>query len=467
MSEKTRVIIVGAGPAGLACAWKLVSSSPDVQITILEKDSRVGGLAKTLQYKKNRFDIGGHRFYTKLQDVNQLYLSIIGTQMKQRKRLSRIYFSRSYYQYPLQIADVLKKIGMVPSVRIVFSYIFRQLHRHPKELSFSQWVENRFGDALFSLFFRSYTEKVWGISTNELSADWAKQRIQNFSLPQAAINALTKKNTNKVKTIITQFLYPEKGPGQVYETMEALLKKKGVEIIKNALVVSIHTQQKKIRQISYVYKEQTHQLPVDALVSTMPYQQLVELLRPPRDVQNILAKLRFRHLLTVNFRVRGNPFPDNWIYIHDPSVSVGRIQNFRNWSRKMASRGISPISLEYFCHEDEEFWNLSDKKIMEFAKTEIAKIQLFDPAKIIDGFVYRVKDAYPIYTVDYQTPLSKAKAFTDTFQNLYPCGRGGLFRYNNMDHSIKTGFLVAEQLLRRQKNGVQWEFHDADYLEEE
>ena len=467
MQKQTHIVIIGAGPAGLACAWKLTQSKTKLKITIIEKDKRVGGLAKTLQYKGNRFDIGGHRFYTKLSDVHEFFLTIVGKDMKQRKRLSRIYFSERYYQYPLQIADVLKNIGVVESFRIVVSYVLRQLNKHKHEVSFSQWVENRFGDVLFSLFFRSYTEKVWGIPTTELSADWAKQRIQNFSLPQAALNALTKKNTKKVKTIITQFLYPEKGPGQVYETMEKILKKRGVVFIKQAEVVDIKKRYKRITDISYTKDKKTKRIGVDAVVSTMPYQQLVGLLTPPRIIQKELKNLQFRHLLTVNFRVKGNPFPDNWVYIHDPTVAVGRIQNFRNWSPKMAMRGMSPISLEYFCHETDEFWNRTDSDILAFAKSEIETIRLFDTRTILDGFVYRVKDAYPIYTVDYQKPLTLAKRYTDTFKNLYPCGRGGLFRYNNMDHSIKTGFLVAEQILQTKLDGSQWEFHDADYLEEE
>jgi protoporphyrinogen oxidase len=467
-SKKKQIVIIGAGPAGLACAWWLAThGGSQYKITVIEKSKTVGGLAKTLTYKGCRFDVGGHRFYTKIPEIETFYSSAIGNKMLTRNRLSRIYYDGKYFLYPLQVTDVLKKIGLSKAFWVLTSFIRRRMHPHATEVTFTDWVENRFGDALFSMFFRSYTEKVWGIKTEKLSANWAMQRIQNFSLPVAVMNAITAGKFGKATTVITQFKYPKFGPGQMYEEMQKQAEKKGVEFILSSEVTDITCKNHTVTRV--VIKNHTKKtIPLNYLVSTMPFGELVTKLHPPKNLERLVSSLRFRHFLTVNLRVKGNPFPDNWIYIHDPSVTVGRIQNFGNWSPHMSNRKeISPVTLEYFCNDTDDLWNMKDEQILSLAKKEIAKIRLFDPSLIIDGFVYRVRDAYPVYAMNYEKPLEVAKRFIHQFPNVYTCGRGGMFRYNNMDHSLETGFMVARKIIHPTAVDDPWSMKEpSDYLEE-
>lgn len=469
MAKRKNIVIIGAGPAGLAAAWWLVHHSKHAYtITVLEKDTQVGGLAKTLLFKGCRFDLGGHRFYTKIPEVETFYQRVIGNKMQKRNRMSRIYFGGKYYSYPLKIGNVLTQIGILNSVGIVFSYIKRRLNPHIEEKSFKQWVENRFGDELFSIFFKSYTEKVWGIPTSKLSANWAKQRIQNFSLPVAVLNAVFGKVTGNVKTLITEYLYPQKGPGQLYELMTQKIIQKGVVVKLQTKVEGFEMEGKKITGIVTTKLGKKKVYPVDHVITTMPLSDLLKFLSPPQSLRRVVRSLRFRHFLTVNFIVKGSPFPDNWIYIHEPSVSVGRIQNFYNWSPTMSrNNSVSPLSLEYFCDDTDDIWRMTDEKLIALAIEEIKQIRLFDPSIIESSFVYRVKDAYPIYDVDYEKPLAQAKQYISSIVNLSTCGRGGMFRYNNMDHSIESGFMVARNLLHPEITENPWDLKDPiEYLEE-
>jgi len=468
--KKNHIIIIGAGPTGLATAFELIKllKNDRYKITIIEKDRQVGGLSKTLSYKGYKFDLGGHRFYTKIPEIQRFFDDFLGNDMLKRKRLSRIYYKKKYYQYPLSATNAVKNLGMYASAKIFFSWLYRQMHIYKDETTFEKWVTNRFGDELFEIFFKSYTEKVWGIPTSALSKDWAEQRIQNFSLLKAILNAFFKVNTG-AKTIITEFYYPKYGPGMLYEKLAAYLKKNGVTILFDSEVTgfTFHSKYKISGVVVKTKNDKSKNIEAETVVSTMPLNKIVMYLHPPGNLEKAVQTLRFRNFITVNLISRSNPFPDQWIYIHDPSVKAGRVQNFKNWSPYMVKHtGTTGIGVEYFCNKDEYLWNLSNNELLELAKTELKDIELVKKKDILDGFVFRVEDAYPIYNFDYQTPYTAAKNYVKQFRNLYLSGRGGLFRYNNQDHSILSGFYTARNIAAGENIYDVWSMNeDISYLE--
>lgn len=464
-----KVVIIGAGPSGLAVAYELCKNSLlAYDIEIYEAQAQVGGISQTLIYKNFRFDLGGHRFFSKIPEVSNFYTNFGKGDMLIRDRLSRIYYEQKFYNYPLSVSNVLKNLGVIRSCKIVLSWAKRQFGKIMPEKTFAQWVSNRFGPELFETFFKAYSEKVWGISTSKMSAKWAAQRIENFDLLKAVINACLRINLG-AKTVINQFLYPKLGPGMFYEKIAALLMKKGTKIHLECKVIGFKYKEGNIVKI--LVEEKTGKKrweEVDIVVSTMPFNKLIMLLHPPQKIDRIIRKLKFRSFLTANLVIKTNPFPDQWIYIHDPKVKVGRIQNFKNWSLFMAPKksSLTPIALEYFTSETDPLWLTEDKEILELAKIEIHRIGLAQQEDVIDGFVRRVEDAYPVYLSDYQQAVAVGREFLEKFKNLHLCGRGGLFRYNNMDHSILTGLYVARNILEGKPNYDVWSVNEeSDYLE--
>lgn len=468
---KKKILIIGAGPAGLAVAYEIVKQkhSKDFDIKIFEMDKTVGGISKTLNLDGYRFDLGGHRFYTKFPEIEKFYKSFLGKDMLQRERLSRIYYQRKFFDYPLSAINALTNLGLASSTKILISWFKRQFHRYKTESTFEQWVSNRFGDELFKIFFKSYTEKVWGMPTSKLSADWAAQRIQNFNLFKAILNATLKINIG-AKTVIKKFYYPKLGPGMLYEKLKGVLEKEGVKIYLNSEIIGLKRKGSTIEEI-LVLKEghKLNILKADYIVSTMPFDKLVTMLKPPPSVQSELNNLKFRNFITVNIVVRSNPFPDQWIYIHEPKVKVGRIQNFRNWSPYMVKEGEdnTPIGMEYFASEGDKIWTMQEKELVDLAEKEIVQIGLVKKEDILKSFTYKVRNAYPVYNFNYKSALEKAKNFVEKIDNLYLCGRGGLFRYNNQDHSILTGFYVGRNIINPQLKLDVWGINEeSDYIEE-
>ncbi|MCR4305674.1 MAG: NAD(P)/FAD-dependent oxidoreductase, partial [Candidatus Daviesbacteria bacterium] len=467
-----KILIIGAGPAGLACAYEFIKQkkTKEYQIEIYESDDQVGGLAKTLNFKGYRFDLGGHRFYTKIREVEKLYGTILGRNLLERERLSRIYYKKEFYSYPLAASEVIRKLGVVTTLKVLMSWFSRQFHKYKDEKTFDKWVANRFGDELFRIFFKSYTEKLWGIPTSKLSSDWAAQRIQNFNLLKAAVDALFSINLGS-KTIIKKFDYPQHGPGMLYEEMQKILIKNGIKIYLNHEVISLHKTKGLITGATILNKKSNKQIKkeTDYIVSTMPLNRLISAISPVRtDLADITKGLNFRNFITVNLLVKKNPFDDQWIYIHDPEVKVGRIQNFRNWSPFMVKKGAdnTPIGMEYFCSENDKFWKMPDKQLIKLGKEEIARIGLVSEDEIVEGFVYKVKNAYPVYDFGYQEALSEVKKYIKTIGNLELCGRGGLFRYNNQDSSILTGFYAARKIIDPFFKYDTWSVNEEkDYLE--
>lgn len=441
------VAIVGAGPAGLTAAYELVKQG--IAPVVLEKGDKVGGLARTETYKGYRFDIGGHRFYTKVEAVQQLWQEVLGNDFIKVPRLSRIYYRGRFFNYPISAFNTLFNLGIVESLLILFSYLQVRIQPLPEEKTFEQWVINRFGDRLYRTFFKTYTEKVWGIPCSEIQADWAAQRIKGLSLKTAIINALF--GSNDTKTLIKEFDYPALGPGMMWEKFAEAVEDKSGKVYLDTKVISFQREGNKIRSITTEQNGELVQFSADNFVTSMPISALVARLepQPPAEVLHAARSLKYRDFLIVSLIVdRPALFPDNWIYIHSPEVQVGRIQNFKNWSAALVPDASKTcLGMEYFCNEGEELWKMSDDELVELATRELARLGLAKTADVKDGVVIRQPKAYPVYDEEYRGHLRVLEGFLKGIENLQTIGRNGMHRYNNQDHSMLTGLLAARNIL--------------------
>jgi protoporphyrinogen oxidase len=441
--------IIGAGPAGLAAAYTLAKDGHHA--TVFEQDHQVGGLSKTLDYHGFKFDIGGHRFFTKSEEVNRLWQEILGDEFLVRPRLSRIYYGGKLYHYPLKPMNALMNLGPLTSLAAVLSYAGARICPKSPETSFEDWVSNRFGRKLYSIFFKTYSEKVWGIPCTKLSADWAAQRIRNLNLGKAILNALGIGRGKKVASLIEEFNYPRQGPGQMYEQMSQKAQKLGAEVrLKNRIGSIVH-RNGRIERLSVLTGDGKSDFPVDHLISSMPLSELPLMMDPlpPPDVVAAARGLSYRSILTVNLLIeQPSIVPDTWIYIHDPDIQAGRLQLYKNWSPEMVpDSSWSSVGLEYFAFEGDEFWTTKEESLIETAKRDLIKLNLVDPKNIRDGFVARYAKAYPVYDDGYRERVETIRSYLGTIGNLVCVGRYGQFRYNNMDHSIMTALLGARRLL--------------------
>lgn len=450
MESSRTVLIVGGGPSGLTAAYQC--GRKQIRAVCFEADSILGGISRTVEYRGFRFDVGGHRFFTKIPAVSALWHEILGDEFLTRSRLSRIYYNGRFFHYPLQPWNALSGLGPVRSLMILASYLkARVLPRRPEE-SFEQWVSNRFGEYLYRIFFKTYTEKVWGIPCDQIRAEWAAQRIRGLSLWSAVISGF-RKPRKVIKTLIGEFQYPRLGPGQMYEAMGRKAEELGSEIRMHSRVTAVHHDGGRISGLTVLNAGDGGEtfVPGTDLISSMPLTELVLRLDPPPPEEILAAarSLRFRALLTVNLLVdRPQELPDTWIYIHDPAVSVGRIQFFANWSPYMVpDPARSSLGMEYFCWEGDRLWTMSDDALIRLAKDEVSRLGLLDPAQVFDGFVIRMPKSYPVYDEQYSRHVGVMKRYLDCFANLQLCGRYGLFKYNNMDHSILTAMYAVENIL--------------------
>jgi protoporphyrinogen oxidase len=451
---KPHVLVIGAGPAGLTAAYELQKRSSDHVPIVLEAGDLVGGIARTESYKGFRFDIGGHRFFTKVDEVEQIWHEVMGDDFIVVPRKSRIYYRNRYYDYPLKIFNALSNIGVYESGRIMLSYAKWRLKPSRVEDSFEQWVINRFGGRLYMHFFRSYTEKVWGIPPRDIQADWAAQRIKNLSLWKAVVNAIT--GANSTTSLIEQFHYPRLGPGMMWEKVCGIVCARGGEIRMGSRVSRIVWNGDRVETVDVTTRsqdgtEQRYSETVDHLVSTMALTDLVAALDPPppEPVRNAAARLRYRDFLIVTLILdHADPFPDNWIYIHSPEVKVGRVQNFRAWSEEMVPNpNQASIGMEYFCHEGDGLWSMSDADLVKLATAELEKLGLAPGKSVVDGSVIRQVKAYPVYDGAYRDALDVISGWLGTLRNFQTIGRNGLHRYNNQDHSMLTAILAARNIL--------------------
>jgi protoporphyrinogen oxidase len=446
LREHYPVVIIGAGPAGLTAAFELLRQG--IQPCVIEKDEMVGGLARTEIYKDYRFDVGGHRFFTKNKKIEQLWNGMMGRDFLRVSRLSSIYYRGRYFKYPIEPFDVIKKLGLLESIMTGFSYIKARLIPHKKEDSFEQYVTNRFGKRLYHAFFKTYTEKIWGIPCHLIHAEWASQRIQGLSIISAISHTLFR---NKgIKSLIKEFGYPMLGPGMMWERFHQSIKEGGGKVETKSVVTRFCRAGSRIDRV-YIEKN-NHLIDIkgDYFISSMP---LVDLVRsfypqPPKDVLNAANCLHYRAFILVALIISySSVFPDNWIYIHSPDVKVGRIQNFKNWSEKMVpDAGKTSLGMEFFCDEGDALWNLPDSELIALATNELETMGLVKKGNIDDGVVIRQPKAYPVYDNGYREHLGVIRKFIDSIENLQVIGRNGMHRYNNQDHSMLTGLLAARNV---------------------
>jgi protoporphyrinogen oxidase len=474
--RRPSVAVIGAGPAGLTAAYLLTKHG--VPVTVLEADpTYVGGISRTAKYKGFHFDIGGHRFFSKSKEVEDLWTEILPDDMLDRPRSSRIYYNGQYFGYPLKGGEALKKLGVVEATRCVLSYLKARAVPNAAPKSFEDWVTNQFGARLFNIFFKTYTEKVWGMSCKEISADWAAQRIKGLSLKTAILNALWKPKPKSkdevIKTLIDTFRYPRLGPGMLWEACAAKVKDQGGTIEMGRKVTGLHYNEFN-RQwvVNHTGPDgETRQEMADHVISSAPMRHLIHGLSPSVTdaTKEAASKLRYRDFLTVALVLKDrNQFDDNWIYIHDPGVKVGRIQNFKSWSPEMVpDPSLNCYGLEYFCFEGDGTWNSSDADLIELAKTELAKVGLADPADVLDGCVVRQPKAYPVYDDDYAKHVETIRAeLAEKYPNLHLVGRNGMHKYNNQDHAMMTAMLCAQNILAGRPVYDLWAVNqDAEYHE--
>ncbi|MBI4516663.1 MAG: NAD(P)/FAD-dependent oxidoreductase [Deltaproteobacteria bacterium] len=446
-------VIIGAGPAGLTAAYEL--SKLGMHSTILEADSQVGGLSRTVDYRGYRFDIGGHRFFSKVPLINELWHEILGEAFLLRPRLSRIHYRGHFFDYPLRPLNALAGLGPIEALLVGLSYTHAKLFPHPQETNFEQWVSNRFGYRLYEIFFKTYTEKVWGIPCTEISADWATQRIKNLSLSEAVRNALFQQNRTKdgqlITTLIDEFYYPRFGPGMMWDRCEQLVARAGSETMRGVRVERIRHRH---GRVECVYGRTAGGEPVefggDHLISTMAIRELINALDPAPPAAVVLAanELRYRDYLTVVLIVkREQMFPDNWIYVHSPEVRLGRIQNYKNWSPDMVPHpSRTSLGLEYFLWDKDPEWTWSREQLMDLGIRDCVTIGLVNPSEVEDATVVRMTKAYPVYDQSYEANLATVRNYLTGITNLQLIGRNGQHRYNNQDHSMLTGVYAARNL---------------------
>jgi protoporphyrinogen oxidase len=463
-SESAPVAVLGAGPAGLTAAYRLAQRG--VAVVVFEAGRQVGGLARTETRDGYRFDLGGHRFFTKSSEVEALWEELLGEELLVRPRLSRIFWRGRFVEYPLRPADVFAKVGPIELARSLLSYARARLRRPRAEESYEDWVSARFGRRLFELFFKTYTEKVWGVETGELRAEWAAQRISDLSVA-SALRAALPGGGERPKSLIEEFRYPRLGPGQMWEEMARRVRERGGEICLGRPVEGIEHEGGRATAV----RAGGERVEVAAVISSIPLRTTAGVAEPapPREVTAAAAGLRYRDFLTVALQVDGAPpFPDNWVYVHDPAAKVGRIQNFRAWSPWMTpDPRRSCLGLEYFCFEGDELWSASDEELVELGGREVAALGLVDADRISGGHVIRVPKAYPIYDAEYAGRVERIRGWLEGFSNLQQIGRNGLHRYNNSDHSMLTAMRAVENLCDGAGHDVWAVNADSVYLERE
>lgn len=505
---KRKAIIIGAGPAGLTAAYELLKRS-DIIPVILEKSGDIGGISKTINYKGNRMDIGGHRFFSKSDRVMNWWLNILPAQetgneqftisyqnksrqvrpgdsvtpgnadkvMLVRERLSRIYFLRKFFTYPIQLSiDTLRKLGVGTTISILVSYLQAQLSPRKPENSLEDFMINRFGKTLYKLFFRDYTEKVWGVPCHEIPAEWGAQRIKGVSIRKAiqhAVQSAVKKKKKKTgdiaqkdteTSLIEQFLYPKLGPGQLWEEVARQVQEMGGTILMNHDVISVNTQDGKVVAVEAFNKQdlQTIELKGDFFFSTMPIKELIASMDAdiPQNVREVAAGLQYRDFITVGILLQNlseqdkrtgkwKPLQlkDTWIYIQEKDVKVGRLQLFNNWSPYLVKDpNTAWVGMEFFCNETDDFWKLPDEKIAALAIRELQKIGLANANDVLDSTVLRVEKTYPAYFGAYER-FDEVKQYVNTFPNLFLVGRNGMHKYNNADHSMLTAMVAVDNII--------------------
>lgn len=451
MSMRRDVVIVGGGPSGLAAAYE--AAGQGAAVSVFERLDIVGGLARTILFQGNRFDVGPHRFFTKNDEVRELFISVLGEEAVRVARLTRILNDGRYFDYPLTPLNAISGIGLGSGVAIAASYIaarFRAARAPLPIATLEDWVVARFGRRLFELFFKGYTEKVWGIPCSEISADWAAQRIKGLSLASALRNAVFKDKRGQIKTLVDEFIYPRLGAGQTYEMMAEAIKHLGGEVTTRTSVSRLRREANRVVAAQIESASGSYEVDGRFFLVSAPLTDLVEMVEPqaPDAVRAAARALRYREHLGVNLLVEGRPFPDNWIYVHSADVALARIASYRNFSPAMATNdSLSPLTVEYFASPGDALSSASDAAITAQAVTELCRLGLIEREQVNGSFVVRSDKAYPRMEIGHEAHVVTIKAWLDQFENLLPIGRSGMFKYNNQDHAMATGLLAARTAL--------------------
>jgi protoporphyrinogen oxidase len=473
--EEQSVVIIGAGPAGLTAAYLL--SKSDLPVTVVEADPEyVGGISRTVNYKGFHFDIGGHRFFSKSREVEDLWTEILSADLLLRPRSSRVFYGGKFYTYPLKAGEALVQLGPVECMLCVLSYLKSRILPIRDVKSFEDWVTNQFGARLFRIFFKTYTEKVWGMSCQDISADWAAQRIKGMSLAAAIRNALLPQRNGQavIKTMIESFRYPRLGPGMMWEACAQAVRHMGGKLLMGHRVAAcaMNSESSMWTVTCEGPNGERREIKARHIVSSAPLPELARVLEPLPKAEVLAAAnaLHFRDFLTVVLISRDrDQFSDNWIYIHDPSVKVGRIQNYKSWSPEMVpDPAYCCYGLEYFCLEGDERWNSTDEQLMALARQELEKIGLGKAEDVLDGCVVRQRKAYPVYDDGYAANVAVIReALEREFPSLHLVGRNGMHKYNNQDHAMMTAMLTVKNILAGARMYDVWCVNqDAEYHED-
>ena len=463
--------ILGAGPAGIGAAHELGKNNVD-SIIVIDKNDKIGGLARTEVFDNIRFDVGPHRFFSKNQEINNLWHDTLGEDFKVVDRITRIYYKNKYFNYPIKPFDVLMKLSPVELFYAAFSFFYAKLFPNKNIKTFEDWVVNKFGWKLYNTFFKTYTEKVWGIPCKEIGADWAAQRIKGLDIFQIIKNSLLP-GKNEVKTLVNHFNYPVLGAGQMYEVMYEKIGSNKTELLLNTEVIKFNREGSTIKSVDVISKEK-EKIRVNArhFFNSIPLTHFFKMLNPPIEksgILNAVDSLYYRDHITVNLLVdRENVFPDQWIYIHSPEVQMARIANYNNFSKAMVDYSKkTAISVEYFVFQHEDLWKLDDSSLIMLAIEELEKVNILNLDGVEGKGVTRETESYPTYYLGFREHYELLKSELDEFDNLYPVGRGGMYKYNNQDHSTISGILAARNYVKLPGSPYNlWNINiDAQYLE--
>ncbi|KTS35975.1 FAD-dependent oxidoreductase [Methylobacterium indicum] len=480
MSLHTETLVIGGGPAGLTTGYMLAKAGRDV--VVLERDPvQVGGISRTVEYKGFLFDIGGHRFFSKAKEVVDLWNEILPDDFIERPRLSRIYYKGKTYAYPLKAFEALRNLGILESGLCVASYLWARARPIKEPKSFHEWVRNQFGERLFSIFFKTYTEKVWGMSCDDISADWAAQRIKGLDLGAAIRDGLKRSlglhrpaasgDGAVIKTLIESFRYPRRGPGMMWDAAAAAIRENGGRVLLDRRVDGLsYDATTKLWTVSARREDGSREtFTARNVVSSAPIRELVGAIRPAPLSTFQARSLRYRDFVTVALIAKAkDSFPDNWIYVHDPAVKVGRVQNFRSWSPEMVpDESYTCLGLEYFCFEGDGLWNAPDSELIALARREIGQIGLVDPSSVVDACVVRQPKAYPVYDDAYRAHVATIRRDLEgNYPSLHLVGRNGMHKYNNQDHAMMTAMLTARNIILGERRYDVWNVNeDAEYGE--
>lgn len=466
------IVILGAGPAGLGCAHELFRGK-NTNVQILEKNDDVGGLARTREYKGHYFDLGPHRFYTKNEEVLNLWKETLGKNFAEVPRLTRILYKNKLFFYPVQLKDALLKLGFWESSQSLLSFLYAKVTlRNLTPKTFEEWVTKNFGKKLYSVFFKTYTERVWGIPCHKIGAEWAAQRIKNLSMIEVIKTAVLGQRARKAKSLVDKFYYPTEGAGLMYQRIAQKVKEKGCKINLNSKVIKINHKNGKVISIEYDHGKQIIIQAVDYVFSSIPITDFILSLNPKPNikVRNAAEKLFFRDHITANLIIdKPDIFPDNWIYVHTPGVEMARIANYNNFYIKARRNNkTTAITVEYFVFKTDAIWKKTDQELIDMAKKELEQVGLLRGANVIDAFIIKETHSYPTYFQGHKKHLDTLINYLSQFKNLQLIGRGGMYKYNNMDHAVYTGMLAARNFIQGKKSYDIWKVNeDAEYLEEQ